>query len=106
MRKLYTLVTLLLFSMVTLKTTGQPNSGYQKSFSVNAFSNANLQSDEKLTIEIFDVTGQVIKSVDQPKLNAGINSISINASELSNGIYFLKIYNETVDNISKFIINK
>lgn len=54
MRKLYTLVTLLIFSMVTLKTSAQPLSDLQKSFSVYTFSNAVQSSEENFSSEEFN----------------------------------------------------
>ena len=65
MRKIYTLVTILLFSMVTLKTTGQPISGFQKSFSVNLLSTAELPSDEKFSSEEFSSIETVSEINDQ-----------------------------------------
>ena len=66
----------------------------------------NLEADSKLAIDIYDITGQLIKTVNQSKLSAGINTIAIDGSELSNGIYFVKIYNETINKTLKFTINK
>jgi len=66
----------------------------------------NLKSDEKLTVEIVDITGKLLKSFNESKINAGINSMPIDASELSNGIYFVRVYNATINNTMKIIINK
>ena len=65
-----------------------------------------LESDQKLTIEIVSITGQVLKTMRQSKLNAGENLITIDAPELSNGVYFMKIYNDNSCNTLKFVINK
>ncbi|MBC7693959.1 MAG: T9SS type A sorting domain-containing protein [Burkholderiales bacterium] len=53
----------------------------------------NQAYDSKLKIEIIDVTGQLVKSINEPKFDASANLKEINISELSNGIYFLKAYN-------------
>ena len=66
----------------------------------------NLDSDSSVKIEIIDITGQLIRMVNQTNLNAGINSIAIDGSELSNGIYFIKIYNDKINNTLKLLINK
>lgn len=56
-------------------------------------------------IELFDVTGRNVKSI-QSDLVEG-NDISINVSELSNGAYLIKISGEDLTNITdKFIISK
>lgn len=64
-----------------------------------------LQSDSKFQIEIVDVTGQLIKSISYSNINSGENSIPIDATELSKGIYFIKIYNEDFNKIMKLIIS-
>ena len=64
-----------------------------------------LKGEEKLTIDIVDVMGKAVKSIDQPKLNPGINSVAIDASGLSNGIYFMKVYNETINATMKILIS-
>ena len=66
----------------------------------------NLEADSKLTIDIVDITGQVVKTINQSKLSAGINSIKIDGTDLSSGIYFVKIYNQTINSTLKFIVNK
>jgi hypothetical protein len=61
----------------------------------------NLTYELKLNIEIVDVAGQLVKSINQPKFNSGINSIEIDISELSNGIYFLKVFNDSFNQTLK-----
>ncbi|MCF6180499.1 CUB domain-containing protein [Lutibacter sp.] len=61
-----------------------------------------IQSEfnEKVTVQLFDVLGkQVLKSF---LLKKGINNI--NASYLSEGIYYLKFYNESGSSTKKLII--
>ena len=57
--------------------------------------------DENIKVQIFDILGkQVLKSII---INKGINTID--ASELSKGIYQLKFNNENGSSTQKLIIN-
>ena len=66
----------------------------------------NLKSDQKLKMDIINVMGQVMKSVDFPEWHMGDNSIIIDESALPNGIYFVKVYNENSSSTMKISINK
>jgi len=68
--------------------------------------NIGLQSNIKLQIGIYNLTGQLVKSITSTEFNEGINVKNVDASELSNGTYFVKFYNEDVNKTLKFIINK
>lgn len=65
----------------------------------------NLKSPE-LQISIFDITGKLLKTIPTTKLNVGSNFLAIDVSELSSGIYFLKTFNENIQQTAKFVINK
>lgn len=65
-----------------------------------------LESEADLQIEIVNVTGQKLKSISESKFNAGSNSIAIDATEFVNGVYFVKVYNESIMKTMKFVINK
>jgi len=68
--------------------------------------NVELQSNIKLQIGIYNLTGQLVKSINSSEFIEGINVKNIDASELSNGTYFVKVYNENLNKPLKFIINK
>lgn len=61
----------------------------------------NSKENGNILLEIYNVTGQKIKSLEKPVIN-GNNEIKLDVVDLSNGNYFLKVNNESV----KFIINK
>jgi hypothetical protein len=63
----------------------------------------NSPDNSKLSIEIMNVIGQNVKSVDTAPL-AGKNEIKINTEALSNGTYFLKISNGKSTETIRFII--
>ncbi|HRE77692.1 MAG TPA: T9SS type A sorting domain-containing protein [Flavobacterium sp.] len=54
-------------------------------------------------IEIYDVTGKRILSVDNTKLNE--NQTELNLSDVSNGIYFIKISHENGQTVKRIIKN-
>jgi len=54
-------------------------------------------------IEIYDVTGKNILSVDNSKLTE--NQTELNLSHVSNGIYFIKISNENGQTVKRIIKN-
>ena len=83
----------------TLGVYPNPNSG---TFNLTM----NVQSAEKLTIELVNIQGQLLKTIKQPTVNSGFNILVIDVADLTNGIYFLKTSNETIHNTMKIIINK
>ena len=66
----------------------------------------NLKMEKEVNIDITDVTGRLIKSIVLTTPTAGTNSIRIDEAELSNGIYFVRIYNKTINRTMKMIIDK
>jgi hypothetical protein len=61
--------------------------------------------DQELTsIAIIDITGRELKDVEILEITE--RSIRINTSELSNGVYFLRLSSQKSLNVLKFIIEK
>jgi hypothetical protein len=84
-------------------------SNYQTKISPNPIGNEltlsfELRKKENLTIEIFNVLGSKVKSVENVS-GIGINKIKINTEGLNNGTYFLKINNGNNSDKVKFIIS-
>jgi uncharacterized repeat protein (TIGR01451 family) len=50
-----------------------------------------LRSDEQIRLEITDLNGRVIRSLDQGMLTAGAHTINIETSDLPAGFYLLKV---------------
>ena len=63
--------------------------------------NIEINSNEQINIQIVDVSGRIVFFEE-----VEANSISINTSELTNGIYFLKIMSSTQIGFKKFIIQQ
>jgi len=60
-------------------------------------------SENSAKIELADLTGKLIFSITS---EIGENNTSIDVSDLANGIYFLKVSNEKLNETLKLIINK
>jgi hypothetical protein len=65
----------------------------------------NSKQNEDLVIEIYNVTGQKVKTIEKATAT-GKNEIKINVDELSSGNYFLQLNNGRSSESTKFIISK
>ena len=59
-----------------------------------------------LNVAIYDITGKIVSSVFNGKLNEGENKIEINTSDFSNGMYYAKISTDSVVETIKMSISK
>ncbi len=57
----------------------------------------NLPVESKVTLKIFDLLGQEIKTLIDNSLTAGNHQVKFNADELNSGIYFYQIYAAGID---------
>ena len=57
-------------------------------FNENTVVNYTLNQTSNVMIQITDVTGKVVSTMDQGTQGAGTYTVNLNASELSNGTYF------------------
>ncbi len=64
---------------------------YPNPFTNNAEVSFTLEQSEFVKMEVYNVTGEVVASSNQGKLNAGRNYIQLDGSNLSSGIYFVSI---------------
>ncbi|MBK6643916.1 MAG: T9SS type A sorting domain-containing protein [Bacteroidetes bacterium] len=85
-------------SYVSLELQPNPTSGI---FTISTGAN-DMQADE---IHIYDVNGRLVKSIVPEEITT--NAISIDASDLNNGIYFVKLLNKATIHLStKILIQK
>lgn len=63
----------------------------------------NKRSDVRLTV--FDITGNVVKTIQLKNLNAGNQNINFSTSDLSTGTYIAQMEMNGTKNTAKFIIN-
>ncbi|HRG00920.1 MAG TPA: T9SS type A sorting domain-containing protein [Bacteroidia bacterium] len=65
-----------------------------------------LANEDSYTFEISNALGQVVKTVSMPNLSAGIYNESINTSDLSTGMYTVKVIGKNSQGTQKLIIQK
>ncbi len=63
-----------------------------------------LSSPGPVTLEVFNITGQKVLSIDRGFENEGIHTIRLNADGLSSGIYFYRIRGSKQSQIRKFLL--
>lgn len=58
--------------------------------------NINLatQNSFNATVELVNVAGQVLKTINNQAFDTGLNAVSVNTDNLVNGLYFVRISNE------------
>ncbi|MBA3705185.1 MAG: T9SS type A sorting domain-containing protein [Bacteroidetes bacterium] len=66
-----------------------------------------LKETRNVRMEVYNLTGEKVYSVEQTKLNAGTSNFTLDVSAMSSGVYFVKLYsgNDEV-HTQKFIVNK
>lgn len=68
--------------------------------------NFSLDNSSKVDIEVYDITGKVVKTISNNNLAAGTNSISVDASTLEAGSYIYCINANGNRMFSKFMVTK
>ncbi len=65
-----------------------------------------LDQSEKMRISLYDSNGNFVKEISNGILIEGINQVSFNTKNLSNGIYFIRVTGSSINHSSKLIILK
>ena len=63
-----------------------------------------LDQAMQLQVEVFNATGQRVQQLGVENYNMGRNQLDIDASQLSNGVYFLRIFNADRELNRRFIV--
>jgi len=65
---------------------------YPNPFADNTNIKFELTSDKKVTLQVHDITGRVVKTlINDQKMNAGTHTVNIDASQTQTGIYIYRI---------------
>ena len=64
---------------------------YPNPFSGNSIVKVNLQQAAQLSLEVINLMGQNIYTIDAGTAQSGINNLSIDGSKLTPGIYFYTV---------------
>lgn len=65
-----------------------------------------LQSEEQVSLNLYDISGKLVVSVFNEKKSKGSHSLSIDMSEFPNGTYFFKIKTQLSETTQKVIVVK
>lgn len=63
----------------------------------------NLAANGDVTLQIFNLNGQVVNQVQANNLEAGKNQIAFDANDLPRGTYILRVSSDTMSETTKFI---
>ena len=63
-----------------------------------------LEASKQLQVEVFNAVGQRVQNLGTSNFNTGRNQFEVNASDLSNGVYFLRIYNADKELNRRFVV--
>lgn len=62
-------------------------------------------NNQELSINLFDISGKLIKNIATEKYAVGEHSVILNANELDKGLYFIKFVQNNQTFTSKWIVN-
>ncbi len=79
---------------------------YPNPFNPNTVIEYHLPQTSFVTLRIYDVIGREIKTLVNEKQNAGHHSLTIDASNLSSGVYFYRIEAGNYTETKKFVLLK
>lgn len=65
-----------------------------------------LPKAENVKLEVFDITGRLVSTLEKRKMNAGSHTRQFDASEFSSGVYFYRIETGTFTSIQKMTLIK
>ncbi len=66
----------------------------------------NLSDTKKVSITVADVVGRIVKNISSKILIVGNNKITVDLSELNNGIYFIRVSSNNIRLVEKILIEK
>lgn len=63
-----------------------------------------LEEASQLQVEVFNATGQRVQQLGATNFNNGRNNLTLDVSQLSNGVYFLRMFNADRELNRRFIV--
>jgi len=79
---------------------------YPNPFNPSTTIQFSVPKEEKLTLTIYNILGQKIKTLLDSEIAPGIHIVSFNAGNLSSGIYFYQLVGDNVNITKKMILAK
>ena len=72
----------------------------------NAVINFSLAQATKMRINIYDITGSLVKTVLNESVSAGAHTYNVNTQNLNSGVYFINMESDSISKTMKFLISK
>lgn len=103
------------FKISTPLSNNEPNLNEQKSFNLRCYPNPfnpvttisfSLENRSTILLQIYNLKGQLIKTLVDKKLDKGNYSYRFEAKELNSGLYFYKFQNDNLKIIKKAVLVK
>jgi photosystem II stability/assembly factor-like uncharacterized protein len=80
------------------------NQNYPNPFNPSTTIEFSIPKDDRVRLNVYDVTGRVVATVMDKNLKAGSHSISFNADKLATGVYFYKLTTSTGEMTRKMVL--
>ncbi|MFC2117929.1 T9SS type A sorting domain-containing protein [Bacteroidota bacterium] len=87
-------------------STNSLNQNYPNPFTSNTEISYEITSSSDISLEIFDITGKKVMSVDEGYKTAGTYIIKLNADDLNAGVYYYKLIGDNYTSTKKMIVSK
>jgi len=81
-----------------LPTEFAVSQNYPNPFNAKTSFKLELPVSSDVTVNVYNVAGQLVKAINMPNLDAGVHSVVWDASDVASGVYFYKV---TADNFTK-----
>lgn len=85
-----------------LSTTKPDMKVYPNPVIDNASISFNLYKSAHVYLKVYDISGKLVKSMDLAQMNAGYHQESLNCSDMSKGVYVIKLVADKYSTTTKF----
>jgi hypothetical protein len=65
-----------------------------------------LEKSETVRLHVYDITGQLVKTIVEKQFEKGLHSLQLNATDISAGTYFLRLQTGSLIQTSKLVFVK
>ena len=89
-----------------LPTDYSISQNYPNPFNPSTIISYSLPKEEMVTIRVYDILGQVVKTLVNQNQSAGTHTISFKANQLTSGIYFYSIQAGNFNKVKKMMLLK
>jgi hypothetical protein len=65
-----------------------------------------LSKPEQVSVELYDIQGNLVKSVAKERAPEGLNQYSVSLADMSAGVYYVRLITETTTCGKKLVVTK